>query len=172
MLTGGLCDNAYVAERLGAHLGGSILTCPEARFAGAIGAALCVPEDAKPTPKTAPAAPTNISEKDMSMHAQGLAAGAAAGRAAAQAASEKAEPDSAVFAFRTTGDALGFESFCKEQGLPERLIPIPRSITAGCGYAWRAPLAEKQRMKMLPRASASPTKAFTSLRFPITKQQK
>lgn len=135
VLTGGLCDNTYVAERLGAHLEGSILTCPEARFAGAIGAALCVPEDAKPTPKTAPAVPTNISEKDMSMHAQGLAAGAAAGRAAAQAVSEQAEPDSAVFAFRTTGDALGFEGFCKEQGLPERLIPIPRSITGGCGYA-------------------------------------
>ena len=82
----------------------------------------------------------------MSIHAQGLAAGAAAGKAAGQSTSEHAEPDSAVFAFRTTGDALGFESFCKEQGLPERLIPIPRSITAGCGYAWRAPLTEKQRI--------------------------
>lgn len=146
VLTGGLCENAYVAERLGSHLDGSILTCPKARFAGAIGAALCLPEDTKPTSKTEPATPANITENDMSIHAQGLAAGAAAGKVADQSAPEQAEPDSAVFAFRTTGDALGFESFCKEQGLPERLIPIPRSITAGCGYAWRAPLTEKQRI--------------------------
>ena len=31
------------------------------------------------------------------------------------------------------------ESFCLEQGLPGRIIPVPREITAGCGLAWRAP---------------------------------
>lgn len=40
-LTGGLCENDYVVERLGAKLGSPVATCPEARFAGAIGAALC-----------------------------------------------------------------------------------------------------------------------------------
>lgn len=40
-LTGGLCENDYVVERLGARLGSVIATCPEARYAGAIGAALC-----------------------------------------------------------------------------------------------------------------------------------
>ena len=39
-LTGGLCDNAYVVERLSATLGAPVTTCPEARYAGAIGAAL------------------------------------------------------------------------------------------------------------------------------------
>lgn len=39
-LTGGLCDNAYVVERLAAALGAPVRTQPEARFAGAIGAAL------------------------------------------------------------------------------------------------------------------------------------
>ena len=39
-LTGGLCDNGYVVERLAAHLGVAVRTSPEARFAGAIGAAL------------------------------------------------------------------------------------------------------------------------------------
>ena len=143
VLTGGLCENAYVVERLGAHLEGTVRTCPTARFAGAIGAALCLPIDAKPTPKPQ-ARPDSVSEQDMSIHAQGLAAGAAAGNLAPTEHSK--EPDSAVFAFRTTGDALAFENFCKEQGLPERLIPIPRSITAGCGYAWRTPLAEKERI--------------------------
>ena len=39
-LTGGLCDNEYVVERLGEKLGAPVATCPEARYAGALGAAL------------------------------------------------------------------------------------------------------------------------------------
>lgn len=38
-LTGGLCENDYVVERLGALLGSPVSTCPLARFAGALGAA-------------------------------------------------------------------------------------------------------------------------------------
>ena len=38
-LTGGLCENAYVVERLGELLGSPVTTSPQARFAGAIGAA-------------------------------------------------------------------------------------------------------------------------------------
>ena len=39
-LTGGLCENAYVVERLSELLGAPVTTSPQARFAGAIGAAL------------------------------------------------------------------------------------------------------------------------------------
>ncbi len=38
-LTGGLCENAFVVERLGELLGSPVTTSPQARFAGAIGAA-------------------------------------------------------------------------------------------------------------------------------------
>lgn len=38
-LTGGLCENDYVVERLGALLGSPVSTCALARFAGALGAA-------------------------------------------------------------------------------------------------------------------------------------
>lgn len=40
VLTGGLCENGYVVERLARQLGQQVATCPEARFAGALGAAL------------------------------------------------------------------------------------------------------------------------------------
>ncbi len=40
-LTGGLCENGYVIERLEANLKRPVVTCPEARYAGAIGAAIC-----------------------------------------------------------------------------------------------------------------------------------
>lgn len=39
-LTGGLCENGYIVERLSAQLGHPVKTTPKARFAGAIGAAL------------------------------------------------------------------------------------------------------------------------------------
>lgn len=39
-LTGGLCENGFVVERLSEELGHPVTTRPEARYAGAIGAAL------------------------------------------------------------------------------------------------------------------------------------
>lgn len=39
-LTGGLCENTYVVERLSGLLASPVTTSPEARYAGAIGAAL------------------------------------------------------------------------------------------------------------------------------------
>ena len=39
-LTGGLCENDFVVERLGELLGSPVTTSPQARFAGAIGAAI------------------------------------------------------------------------------------------------------------------------------------
>ncbi len=39
-LTGGLCENGYVRERLEAQLAAPVESAPEARFAGALGAAL------------------------------------------------------------------------------------------------------------------------------------
>ena len=43
-LTGGLCDNELVVELLGEKLGAHVGTCSEARYAGAIGAALVAQE--------------------------------------------------------------------------------------------------------------------------------
>ena len=40
VLTGGLCENDYVVARLGVALGAPVASCPTARYAGAIGAAL------------------------------------------------------------------------------------------------------------------------------------
>lgn len=42
-----------------------------------------------------------------------------------------------VLTFATTTAAMAMEKRCMEQGIPGRLIPVPREITAGCGLAWR-----------------------------------
>ena len=41
-----------------------------------------------------------------------------------------------VITFHTTADAMALEKYCRDNGLPGRLIPVPRTISAGCGMAW------------------------------------
>lgn len=47
-----------------------------------------------------------------------------------------------VLTFRTTAEAMAMELNCGERGIPGRLIPVPREITAGCGLAWRMDVPE------------------------------
>lgn len=47
-----------------------------------------------------------------------------------------------ILTFHTTTEAMAMEKRCAEAGIPGRLIPIPREITAGCGLAWRMPAEE------------------------------
>ena len=55
-----------------------------------------------------------------------------------------------IITFRTTTQAMAMEKFCKEAGAPGRLIPVPKSITAGCGMAWAAsPEAEDEIMGLM-----------------------
>ena len=42
-----------------------------------------------------------------------------------------------VLSFQTTVAAMEWEKRCMETGIPGRLIPLPREISAGCGLAWR-----------------------------------
>ena len=44
-----------------------------------------------------------------------------------------------VVSFRTAAAAMEMERCCLAAGLPGRLIPTPRQITADCGLAWSAP---------------------------------
>lgn len=43
-----------------------------------------------------------------------------------------------VISFDETTQAMAMDRFCTQNGLPGRLIPVPREITAGCGLAWKA----------------------------------
>ena len=48
-----------------------------------------------------------------------------------------------VITFHTTAAAIAMEKLCRAQGLPGRLIPVPRELTADCGMAWRAGTEEQ-----------------------------
>ena len=43
-----------------------------------------------------------------------------------------------VITFHTTTEAMAMEKACKESVADGRIIPVPRSISAGCGLAWCA----------------------------------
>ena len=52
-----------------------------------------------------------------------------------------------VITFAATTDAMAMERYCASRGLPGRLIPVPREITAGCGLAWKAPPEAQERLR-------------------------
>ena len=54
-----------------------------------------------------------------------------------------------VVTFRTTAGAMAMEAACKAENLPGRLIPLPRSIAAGCGLCWAAPPEAREDLEEL-----------------------
>ena len=51
-----------------------------------------------------------------------------------------------ILSFAKTTDAMATEKLCTAKGLPGRLIPVPREITAGCGLAWKAAPEDEARL--------------------------
>ena len=54
-----------------------------------------------------------------------------------------------VITFHTTTEAMAMERVCKEAGADGRLIPVPKTITAGCGLAWCAVLESEETLRNL-----------------------
>jgi len=55
-----------------------------------------------------------------------------------------------VITFNTTAAAIAMEKLCLSAGLPGRLIPVPRSLSADCGMAWSAPIEARDRLENAP----------------------
>ena len=55
--------------------------------------------------------------------------------------------DTLVVTFKTTTQAMAAEKFCQQNGLPGRIIPVPREITAGCGLSWKADPEQKDALE-------------------------
>ena len=52
-----------------------------------------------------------------------------------------------VITFHTTTAAVAMEFCCREAGLKGRLIPVPGTISAGCGLAWCAGLEHEAALR-------------------------
>lgn len=54
-----------------------------------------------------------------------------------------------VITFHTTTEAMKMEQTCKMAAADGRLIPVPRTISAGCGLAWCAKLESEENLRQL-----------------------
>lgn len=52
-----------------------------------------------------------------------------------------------IITFHTTSEAIALEKVCKEDGIPGRLIPVPRQISSGCGLSWSAAPDMEEQLK-------------------------
>ena len=68
-----------------------------------------------------------------------------------------------VVTFHTTTAAMAMETACMKAGLPGRLIPVPRAITAGCGMAWMAPVEAQQQLEAFTKEKNIATAGFYQL---------
>lgn len=65
-----------------------------------------------------------------------------------------------VVTFATTHDAMAVEAAAREGGIPGRMIPVPSTISAGCGLAWCAPAEKRDELE---RALAARNLPFESV---------
>lgn len=47
--------------------------------------------------------------------------------------------ETVVVAFESTATAMAFAAAARQLNLEGRLFPVPRTLSAGCGIAWREP---------------------------------
>ena len=65
-----------------------------------------------------------------------------------------------VATFPTTMAAITMERLCGQLGLPGRLIPVPRSISASCGMAWRAPEDARASLEAMVKEHSLPVEGW------------
>lgn len=62
-----------------------------------------------------------------------------------------------IVTFHQTADAMQMEKLCRDRHIPGRLIPVPSSISAGCGMCWAAPLKARAQIEaLMQEVSLSP----------------
>lgn len=59
-----------------------------------------------------------------------------------------------VITFHTTTDAMAMEQVCKKEHEEGRLIPVPSTITAGCGLAWCGKPEKEEEFKEVMQRNA------------------
>lgn len=68
-----------------------------------------------------------------------------------------------ILTFPTTTDAMAMESYAMSHGVPGRLIPVPTTISAGCGMCWSAPPDARAQVEDAAKAAALRTEGIFEL---------
>lgn len=53
-----------------------------------------------------------------------------------------------IITFEETAMALYMERICKEENKEGRIIPLPKEIDAGCGFAWASTNLDQKEWKI------------------------
>lgn len=65
-----------------------------------------------------------------------------------------------IITFNSTTEAIAFEKYFRESGLPGRIIPVPRKISASCGLCWRA---EPEERNLIEKNAAAAKLTFAEI---------
>ncbi len=70
---------------------------------------------------------------------------------------------SIVISFASTTAAMTAEKHLLGQGLPGRIIPLPREVSAGCGLSWKASPSDEEALVAALREADIPFDAVHHL---------
>ncbi len=70
-----------------------------------------------------------------------------------------------IVTFHTTSEAMATEFACKKALLTGKLIPVPRTLSAGCGIAWMARPEDRPALKALLETQAIEWDTMAILNF-------
>jgi hypothetical protein len=70
-----------------------------------------------------------------------------------------------VVTFHTTADAIALEKACKDAGVPGRMIPVPRELSAGCGLAWCTEPEREKELQHLFQENGLEWEGFTHMLY-------
>lgn len=65
-----------------------------------------------------------------------------------------------VVTFSSTAAALQWEQEARKAGFGGRLIPIPETLSAGCGLAWRDAPAQEMPLRALAERMKIPAEGY------------
>ena len=75
-----------------------------------------------------------------------------------------------ILTFAGTTQAMQMEQYARAHGLPGRMIPVPREITAGCGLSWKAaPEEGKEILAALQTAETLRQKLRYDMRLRVSR---
>ena len=70
-----------------------------------------------------------------------------------------------VITFNTPTDAFAFEASCKKNNIPGRLLPVPVTLTSGCGIGWSCEVSDREILKFFIEGKKLAIKMMTELEF-------
>ncbi len=71
-----------------------------------------------------------------------------------------------IVTYHTTSEAMATEQACRRQDIPGRLIPVPRTLSAGCGIAWRCRPEDEEVLHEILRTQDIEWEEMTKMMLP------